>query len=469
MNAFGDYLHRLRKERGITQQELAEKLGLSNKAISKWETGETFPETSQLIPLADLFDVSVDELLHGRDDLSKKPGEPVKIKRRPVYYFGQAAALCCAVTLLVFVFFIGCTSFTDARFSVPETNLFYYFGDVYDDINATKVALYDYYLENDSLVDGCLYTVAIFGTLCSAAILVLVALYSILTIVRIVNNLLHLSQKDPAKTLIPCFLCFVIGCGLLLSLQAARITNRIGELFEDHAYVTVQTMLNPAAISGLALSASFFAIYIVCRFLQREHAFRIEKTVSYAFSAVGIILLSVAFGYLVSPMLCMKGANSLALSPLTLMRFYGSYQFKPNHWGSISYESDSWLFGELADEPYDSTGFVLICILLYVPLIILIGLQLYRLSCNFCDGRRRTPIIEEILTLLIIIPFTLLTVIPISTLSEHLHYSAYYDGLVIACVLLCVQFAVGIAHVLILNRVKIHAMQKRISELEAQL
>lgn len=66
MNEFGNFLYSLRKEKGMTQQELADRLRLTNKAISKWETGEAFPETAQLVPLADVFGVSVDELLRGR-------------------------------------------------------------------------------------------------------------------------------------------------------------------------------------------------------------------------------------------------------------------------------------------------------------------------------------------------------------------------------------------------------------------
>ena len=65
MNEFGNHLYALRRDAGLTQQELAEKLGVTNRTISKWETGETFPETSQLVPLADLFHVTVDELLRG--------------------------------------------------------------------------------------------------------------------------------------------------------------------------------------------------------------------------------------------------------------------------------------------------------------------------------------------------------------------------------------------------------------------
>ncbi len=65
MNEFGNYLYSLRRGAGLTQQELAEKLGVTNRTISKWETGETFPETAQLVPLADVFHVTVDELLRG--------------------------------------------------------------------------------------------------------------------------------------------------------------------------------------------------------------------------------------------------------------------------------------------------------------------------------------------------------------------------------------------------------------------
>lgn len=62
---FAEFLYTLRKEKGLTQSELAEKLGVTNKAVSKWETGEGYPETAQLVPLAGIFGVTVDELLKG--------------------------------------------------------------------------------------------------------------------------------------------------------------------------------------------------------------------------------------------------------------------------------------------------------------------------------------------------------------------------------------------------------------------
>ena len=66
MTDFGEFLYGLRKEKGLTQAELAEALGVTNKAVSKWETGEAMPETSLLIPISRIFGVSVDELLNGR-------------------------------------------------------------------------------------------------------------------------------------------------------------------------------------------------------------------------------------------------------------------------------------------------------------------------------------------------------------------------------------------------------------------
>lgn len=70
MNNFSILLNTLRKEKGWTQTELAEKTGVTNQAVSKWETGESYPETSILIKLSELFDVSVDDLLKGNN--SKK-------------------------------------------------------------------------------------------------------------------------------------------------------------------------------------------------------------------------------------------------------------------------------------------------------------------------------------------------------------------------------------------------------------
>ena len=62
-NEFGAKIADLRKEKGLTQAQLADLLNISNKTISRWETGEGYPEITLLSPLAKALGVTVDELL----------------------------------------------------------------------------------------------------------------------------------------------------------------------------------------------------------------------------------------------------------------------------------------------------------------------------------------------------------------------------------------------------------------------
>ncbi len=63
--AFGSFLAQLRREKGMTQKELAACLYVSDKAVSKWERGLSVPDISLLVPLAEQLNVTVAELLHG--------------------------------------------------------------------------------------------------------------------------------------------------------------------------------------------------------------------------------------------------------------------------------------------------------------------------------------------------------------------------------------------------------------------
>ena len=60
-----DRIRELRKIKGISQDELAEKLGVSRQAISKWENEQSIPDIDKVISLSDYFDVSTDYLLKG--------------------------------------------------------------------------------------------------------------------------------------------------------------------------------------------------------------------------------------------------------------------------------------------------------------------------------------------------------------------------------------------------------------------
>lgn len=61
--SFGAFVAQLRREKGWTQKELAQRLFVSDKAVSKWETGASLPDTALLVPLSELLGVSVTELL----------------------------------------------------------------------------------------------------------------------------------------------------------------------------------------------------------------------------------------------------------------------------------------------------------------------------------------------------------------------------------------------------------------------
>lgn len=63
---FGAFIAQLRKEQGLTQKELADKLSVTDKAVSKWETGKGFPDVKLLEPLAQALGVSLVELMQGR-------------------------------------------------------------------------------------------------------------------------------------------------------------------------------------------------------------------------------------------------------------------------------------------------------------------------------------------------------------------------------------------------------------------
>jgi transcriptional regulator with XRE-family HTH domain len=65
---FQERIQQIRKEKGLSQEDLAEKLGISRQAIAKWEAGLTYPDVDNLIALSSLFKVSIDSLLKSEED-----------------------------------------------------------------------------------------------------------------------------------------------------------------------------------------------------------------------------------------------------------------------------------------------------------------------------------------------------------------------------------------------------------------
>ena len=74
----GEFIAKLRKDKGLTQEQLGDKMGVTNKTVSRWETGKYLPPADILILMSELFDVSINELLAGQrlsDDEYKQTAE----------------------------------------------------------------------------------------------------------------------------------------------------------------------------------------------------------------------------------------------------------------------------------------------------------------------------------------------------------------------------------------------------------
>ena len=107
---FGNFIYTLRVEKGLTQSEVAQRLGVSAAAVSKWENGSTKPRYELLLKLAEIFEVSSEELVSGeraemRDEPIAEVAEEVFEKRRPSVLKIVLITLC-ALAIALCVYFL---------------------------------------------------------------------------------------------------------------------------------------------------------------------------------------------------------------------------------------------------------------------------------------------------------------------------------------------------------------------------
>jgi DNA-binding XRE family transcriptional regulator len=103
----GAVIRRLREKGRLTQEELARKIHVSSKAVSKWETGQGFPDISLLEPLAAALGISVLELLSGEDVRNENPSSNMArghfyvcpVCGNVIRTVGEAVVSCCGITL----------------------------------------------------------------------------------------------------------------------------------------------------------------------------------------------------------------------------------------------------------------------------------------------------------------------------------------------------------------------------------
>ncbi len=105
----GKFISDLRKEKNLTQKQLAEKLNVSDKAISRWETGKGFPDVNSLVSLSEFFGVSVNELLAGKrieqenltEFAEKNVIESIELKEQIVKKKKLQMLICSAIFLIL--------------------------------------------------------------------------------------------------------------------------------------------------------------------------------------------------------------------------------------------------------------------------------------------------------------------------------------------------------------------------------
>ena len=107
----GKNIQHLRKDRKLTQNEFANELNYTAKAISKWERGESIPEIETLIKIADFFHVTVDYLLHENSIIHSNEYLTEDIKDKNKYFtMGLAVSIVWIVATVIFVYFMQQTN-----------------------------------------------------------------------------------------------------------------------------------------------------------------------------------------------------------------------------------------------------------------------------------------------------------------------------------------------------------------------
>ena len=96
----GMMISSLRKEKGMTQLELAEKMGVTDKAVSKWERDLSFPDINSIPKLAEIFEISVDDLMQVKTETKENMSENKVDEIVDTVLKGIGMAMGIAVTVL---------------------------------------------------------------------------------------------------------------------------------------------------------------------------------------------------------------------------------------------------------------------------------------------------------------------------------------------------------------------------------
>lgn len=112
LKKFGEFLKKLRKEKGLTQEDLAEYLSVSRRTVSRWETGNNLPDMDILIELADFYQVDLRELINGERSREKMNEELKETVMQVADYSNEEKSIILRRMHILFIIgFLGLTAF----------------------------------------------------------------------------------------------------------------------------------------------------------------------------------------------------------------------------------------------------------------------------------------------------------------------------------------------------------------------
>lgn len=126
---FAEKLKKERKDKGWSQEELAEKLFVSRQSVSKWENGQNYPSIEIIIKISDLFGVTIDELLRSDDELKEKVINDSRQLAHPKLKFMFDVLFLIGIALLVIkIVLIILNKFTALDITLYGGSFFWNFG-----------------------------------------------------------------------------------------------------------------------------------------------------------------------------------------------------------------------------------------------------------------------------------------------------------------------------------------------------
>jgi transcriptional regulator with XRE-family HTH domain len=137
---FGDNLKEIRKSKNISQEELAEELGVSRQSVSKWETGENYPSMQNIVCLCTIFKCKMNDIVHEDFEDLDFLGEEVKMNvvklneqeqkkmktiSKVLYLFGRIGKIVMRVAIVSIIILMVAIPFLFAKLEVVDDNLVY--------------------------------------------------------------------------------------------------------------------------------------------------------------------------------------------------------------------------------------------------------------------------------------------------------------------------------------------------------